>query len=171
MAIDFADIDFIKDAADDIRKMTSRPEFYEKVVKEAAILHADSAEELTSQQRDPSGGPFAPLYEPYAEHKQKTVGNRRADMRYSGHAMDNMKIRQKGQNRGAEIYFTGRPSYSKENASEYMYKNQYGVGREERRIFPEARDASSAPQMEIHNDVYEILGKYLNQPRRINIVG
>jgi len=171
MAIDFADIDFIKDAADDIRKMTSRPEFYEKVVKQAAILHADNAEDLTRQQRDPSGNPFPPLYKAYADHKQQAVGNRRADMRYSGHAMDNMKIRQKGQNRSAEIYFDGKPSYAKESSGSYMYKNQKGIGREERRIFPEAKDASSAPQMEVHQDVYEVLGKYLNQPRRINIVG
>lgn len=171
MAIDFSEIDILKDVRNDIKKVTSQPEFYEKVVKQAAILHADSAEELTANQKDPSGRPFEPLSRIYAMDKQKNVGNTKADLRYSGHAMNNMRIREKGQNRGAEIYFDGKPSYGRKNASQYMYEHQYGLGKPERRVFPEARDASSAPQMEIHRDVYEILGKYLNQPRRVEIVG
>ena len=171
MDIDLSKIDLLKDVSNDIKKMTSKPEFYEKVVKQAAILHADSAEELTSKQRDPSGRPFEELSRIYAEDKQKNVGNKKANLRYSGHAMDNMRIREKGQNRGAEIYFDGKPSYGNKYASQYMYENQYGIGQPERRVFPEAKDSGSVPQMEIHRDVFDILGKYLNQPRRIEIIG
>lgn len=165
MAIDFSKIDIAKDVSDDIKKMTSRPEFYEKVVKLTAILHADSADELTSRERDPSGNPWQDpeLTPSYARFKMEIAGNKKANLRLTDRAMDSMRIREKGQNRGAEIYF--------QHGSDYMYKHQTGTDRPKRPIFPETKDVSSAPQMEIHRDVHEILGKYLNQPRRITIVG
>jgi len=171
MAIDFADIDFIKDAADDIRKMTSRPEFYEKVVKIAADIQIESAQEATFRQQDPSGNPFEPLSPSYAKFKQEQVGNQNPNLRYRQRSIDRMKIREKGQNRGAQIYFEGRDPEGKINSSEYMYKHQTGQGRPKRKIFPEAQDMNSSRQMGNHEKVYNVLGRYLNQPRRINIVG
>ena len=142
----------------DLKLATSRPEFFEKVVREAAKVHIESAENLTLQAKDPSGNPYEQLSPTYRRLKQDEVGSSKPDLRYRDVAMESMYVTEGRQNREAKIRF--------KQGGDYMYEHQRGIGKPQRKVFAENTEQLSAPQQANKREVGQILGRYLNQPRR-----
>ena len=141
----------------DLKLATSRPEFFEKVVREAGHIHIDNAEELTLVAKDPMGNPYEPLSPTYRRLKQDEVGSSKPDLRFDDVAMESLYVTEGRQNREAKIRF--------KQGGDYMYEHQRGIGKPQRKVFAEKTEQLSAPQQANHKKVGQVLARYLNQPR------
>jgi len=180
MAIDLSQLNIAKDVSNDIKRMVSAPEFYEKVVKEAAEIHIKDAQEKTRQSKSPTGGNFQNLKPSYAKRK-KSVSNESpvANLRYGyddrgkrnkPKSMDTLRYREEQANRGATIYFDGSADSTSKRSAEYMYEHQTGKGSlPQRKIFAEEDDMRSPAQSQNKSKVGKSLQHYLMTPRTITI--
>ena len=180
MAIDLSQLNIAKDVSDDIKRMVSAPEFYEKVVKEAAQIHIEDARQKTDQGRSVTGGNFQSLSPSYAKRKASVSSESPvANLRYGyddrakrrkPKAMDTLRYREGQANREATIYFDGSADSSRRRSSEYMYDHQTGAGSlAQRKFFPEEDDMRSPAQSQNKSKVGKSLQSYLMTPRTINI--
>ena len=180
MAIDLSQLNIVKDVSDDIKRMVNAPEFYEKVVKQAAEIHVEDFKKKSSVQRGPSGEKYPELGDSYKKRK-KSLSNEEdiPNLRYGyddkgnkrkPKAMDSIMYREGQQNRETTIYFDSRanPS-SRVTAEKYMSMHQHGDGVKKRKFFPEEDDMRSPAQSSNKSKVGKSLQHYLMTPRRITI--